>query len=318
MATLNYLNCETKRGNVGKAKCSRTPKVWIGGILIPKGYVLTAAELVDFKTTLQNRFVHDDSLQRFYPIGRFVGITDNSEEQQDFTYPDGTKEKTRDAVYDWLYQHRESRCYHTSLRKFDESQDEFDILGFDKDYFVLGTQGDDVDGNPGLAGYSLSRINVPFLTQATYDTPATMAFGISLEDGKQYNELYAEAELGSDMLKLQAIQDVDLSLLANGAAGVFTIGATVGCGATNLTEIVGADLAVAGLWVATNAQTGVAITISSVAVNASGTGYTLTLSTVDPDYPATGFINISLAAVSVLAAADLTYYESNVLRVART
>ncbi len=76
-------------------------------------------------------------------------------------------------------------------------------------------------------------------------------------------------------------------------------------------DLFSTELAVAGMWIATNASGGV-ITITTVTADPTTKGWIFALDTSDPDYPvAGGYVYINLAAPSVLTAGGVEGYESS-------
>jgi hypothetical protein len=149
-------------------------------------------------------------------------------------------------------------------------------------------------------------------------TKVTISF-IDGEDGCENLFGLPTALLTSD---LKGLNDVTLTEKSAHASNVFKIlgvsKSAVANRNVNLASTFGATLASAPLWVATVVASGVAHTITSVAVNAAGDGYDVTLDTTQFAALSSGAtIDINLAAPSVLDAAGVTEVEGIKVRVTK-
>ncbi len=109
-----------------------------------------------------------------------------------------------------------------------------------------------------------------------------------------------------------AVQNVGLTNVTPGGAsvGVFTFALSGGCGTDNLAKLYPVIMANVARYTFKNTATQAAITITSVALNATGDAFVFTLNTADPDYPTPpATIDFNLVAVSTLATAGAAYFE---------
>jgi len=318
MATINGLNCGSNILNTGIPACTFDPKEFIGAILVPKGKRFTASEVADWQNTLQTLANADDKKTRIYPIGRFVAVTDNSEDVVNETLGYGDEFAIRDGRYKWTFRVKNgSKCFHTQLRSFKGQENKFDVLFIDKQQAVMGTIIiDQTTGEPTLGGYDLSQIYVPKAKIADGSNSAMYEINFNLADEGQFNDRFGfvlETDQPFDVLKsVLGMLDVSIqNLTPSGApAGTKTLALLSGCGSAALVDLFATELSSPSLWVVKNASTGAAITITSV--TPSSVGFVLVLSTSDPDYPTGGQqLAISLAAPSVLATADVISPEGN-------
>jgi hypothetical protein len=109
-----------------------------------------------------------------------------------------------------------------------------------------------------------------------------------------------------DVDELGGIIDVKLTVAAQ-AAGQVDVLAKTKCGGVNLYDTYATELAAPGAWKLVNASTGAAGTITSVAAQDGTQSFRISA--------VTGTYKLSLADISVLTAAGVEGYESNVITV---
>jgi len=317
MATLNQIICAQNLRNTGFGDCVLDWGRIVTAIRVPKNKVFTQAELDDLQTTLAAARLAASKSNRIYPIHGFQAITDNSEETIYQTLGYGAQIPIRDGNYRWTFQYIDgAMCLTFALRTMNFSGTTYWLLGDDKDR-LFGYKKKISTGVYGMGGTPLLfHANKPKAPDGTNAAAYTVFMDINpkfLID----NMAFVQADFA--LSDITGLQDVALKQTGTSSAGVFKIQALTGCDGSNLFDLYSTELAAAGLWVVTNATTGNAITITSVAADANAKAFTITLSSSDPDYPATsgGLVNVSLADPTTLDAADVSGFESNTIQVLR-
>lgn len=328
MAYFNQTSCQRRRGNTGLGRCDSQHGPVRGLFLAPKGDGINAAGAADLQTFLRGRLQNPVYAQRWHFFGPFVEIANNDAEASTTEYQDGSQYTNRQGYYRTGYRTRNGNCAHAAYRRFADRQDEFDVIEVEETesgWKLATIEGTDANGAPLLVGQSASRIDVPNLMKATFgDAPATW-INIDFANAEEYNENYSPVAVQTKSGKNfdpvafaqnNAVKDVSIqqvsAALVNGVATIY-FGGTCG-------NVAVAQTITAALLNAFNAQTGAAITITSLtAVPGNGTGntagqYVLTLDTTDTDYPTTGGqIRVSLKDVATVFTAIAAPYESNEL-----
>lgn len=308
MSLLNQLNCISDVGNTGVGTCSLDFKKIVGAILTPKGYVIEAADLADSATLLaklQADTLASNKASRIYPVMGFVNAEDNSSGLQKQTFSYGVEAPVRDGINNWAFQFvKGGLSLLQKLRLFNKST-AFDFLFVDDENKILGTMNADGTGLQAIPSmYFWARQWKANTGAAVSEYTCEFAFL-----PKYVNEYVASVDAGFDLTtNVVGLQDVSLTGVADATSGSYNV--TAVSGGTNLGDLYDTELAAAGVWVAKNFTTGAAITVSGVTYDSATKAFVVALSKVDPDYPATGFVSINLAAPSVLAAAGVVGFES--------
>lgn len=310
MSLLNQLNCINEAGNTGVGACSLDFKKIVGAILTPKGYTIPVADMAtsaSLLAKLQADALATNKADRIYPISGFVNAEDNSTGLQKQTFNYGPEAPVRDGINNWVFQFvKGGLTLLAKLRLFNKST-AYDFLFFDDENRIMGTIGTDLDGAQVMKAIPSMYF---WAHQWKANTgQAVSEYKIEFSFLPQYiNEYVASAALEVDIpTNVVGLQDVTLTGLPDVTAGSYDVVAVAG--GANLGDLYETELADEALWVAKNFATGAAITITGVTYN-SAKGFVLALDTADPDYPASGFVTINLAAPSVLAAAGIVGYES--------
>lgn len=305
MANLNELNCLTDAGNTGIGSCPLDFKQITGAILTPKGYEISAAELADLQATLVAAATTDTKSERIFPIGNFVANTDSSEDLVVQSTNYGFKFPVREGVEDWSFQYvAGGLTLHQQLRKFNGSGHDF--LFFDAENKILGTTG----SAPGSLK-AIPNIYVWAKPWKANDGTKVAEYLLQFVFPPRFINDYvafvkADFDIQTTVLGLVAVDLLSPSV--NVTPGSYNVKALT---PSNLYDLFSAELAVAGMWEAKNAE-GAAITITTVTANPGFSGWVFALNTSDPDYPAAGgSIYINLLAPSVLAAGGVEGYESS-------
>lgn len=312
MATLNTIDCSSILRNVGTVGCGFLPDVIRGGIFIPKGMTLNAAQIADLRNTLVTLANTDDQTQRIYPFGPFSDFTDNSEDTVYETTGYGDELFVREGQYRWQFRFKDANmCQHTALGTFTNRQDSFDLLLWDKTNAILGTTKQDAEGNDVLGGFALSSINRLKMVLNSGSAVAQSWIRVTLADESEFNSrpgivIESDAPFSLDST-LKGLIDVKLTNVTpvGAGAGVKSIVAMAGCGGQNFGQLYATELADFNLYTATNVATGASIPVTAATVTPEGV-IQLTLNSASPDYPAgTGKIRIGMVAPSALAAEDI-------------
>lgn len=283
--------CSTAVGNTGVPDCTFDPKNIIGAMLIPKDKVFSQVELAAIKATLQAGTL-DAAVTRFYPIFKFTGLTDNSEEETISTKGYGNKSVNREGKYDWTFEVGNGGvCLQKKLRAFNGNR-KYKVLFFTSDRYLIGTENADT-----------------FLTGVEYDDIYAKPW--KLNDGSNdtmYHLRFMLAkpeELNDDLFALKLDFDpeanikglIDLELYEIAVeAGKATIGIRGACDKVSLYSTFDTEFAAAAMW--TCAKAGVEVTITGVVKNDTDGGW-------DVSFTGTGVHVIGLTTPALLAAAGI-------------
>ena len=307
MANLNELVCASDVANTGFGNCYLDMQQIVGAFIVPNGYKLTAAELQTLQTTLTADSKVVNKLNRIYPVGNFIQITDNSEDKTIQTFGYGGKKVTKEGSYDWTYQFTDGGlCLLKALRSFN-SNGKWSVLFYDANFNLFGTTGSE-EG----ALYGIPTEMIWAAPWKPNDGTNTAMYSIQFNFQPRFiNEDLGFFAAGSYLTEITGLQDVVLTKNTwVEATGVANVTVASKCG-TNLGEVYPSELAATGVWTAVNAVTGAAITITSVAYVSATKTFNVTIDTADGDFPAgTQGVLLNLAANSVLEAASIIGFES--------
>lgn len=308
---LNVKNCDSSVGNTGYGDCPVDLKNITGFILTPKGFTLTAAQLLTKEATLAA--LQDATLavakNRIFPVNNIAALDGNIEDPVTETLGYGDIITLRDGNYNLNFRFVQGGlCLSNALRRFNSKTVE--LLLIDANGMLFGTKvGNELksvplvnfyqkafsfnDGSGAVAGY---MTNVVF-------KPAFINENIGFVDGE--NSTFWSSLVG--------LQDVILSETSQSAVPVLKIVASTGCNGESILEEFIIELSDEANWIAKNGETGATVTITSVVI--VGKVATVTLDNEDADYPTSGTIKLSLSAPSVLYSAGIEYFESNILTI---
>jgi hypothetical protein len=311
MSILNIANCAVGGGNTGFGDCFKDLKNIVGGLLVPAGFELSAADLASPATVLaaiQAAILATASADRVYPLASFEGLTDNTEDPTIQTLGYGGLAVTREGLYNLTFQFVQGGlCLSKSLRKFNSSTRS--VLLFDSAGLLVGWKSGSV-----LKGIPLDMFyQRPFRMN---DGTNVTNYSTQLVFKPQYlNDLIGFVEMSiGDLATLRGLQDISLSETTGSNLPILKIKAKTGCAGTDLYDLFSADLADDALWTAKNSD-GEDIAITSVAVDAALKAWTVTVDSADPNYPVSGPVIISLAPPADLATAGIEGYEGLTLSV---
>jgi hypothetical protein len=308
MATvLNAFNCIPSGGNTAVPQCAVDIKSIIGCVLLPAGTQFLAATLTSeavFLAALQTATLALKP-QRAFPVQNFEEIKDNTEQPKEDTLGYGDSSIVREGYYKWDFQFiKGGFCLSKSLRKFNSQN--VDVMFVDANGLLFGLK----------VGTALQGIN----TSYTYSAPFMVNNGSKVTQYwlKFVFKPYFIDSIGFVQLNPGDFQNVvglnDVVIGSGGArvANVSLVTAAFSCGGLSLYALYSIALASASLWAGTDSVTGLPVAITSVAASATFQGWTITFNASDPNYNVGNPMNITMAAPSVLNAADVFAVESNI------
>jgi hypothetical protein len=324
MANLNEIQCATLFPNTGQGLCGYVPAPisWI--VFIPKGEVITAANAADIKAYIQGKLINNSRAARWFVFGQVAEPTDNGQDVARETLPSGAELITRERTAVWKYDFVGGTfCVQKNLLQFDNTSNLYDVLFVDANFVIRGQQTTDGTGAFAIGGYNPYNIYVHAATEQTFDATVRYSFELKFLSPKQDQATMAVIDLKNPttpvnwntVFQTYSVQNVSESNVTPGAAGsgVYHVAFLAACGNDNMATRFQTGMAASANYVVTNATTGGAITVTSVALNATKTAVIFTMDTADPDYPASGGkISIILNTISTLAAytQPMKYYES--------
>jgi hypothetical protein len=308
MAELNNLACASNVANVGFGTCYLDLKQIVGAIIVPNGYELTSIELASLQASLVADSKAANKLSRIYPIHKIVGVTANTEEKTVQTFSTGAKAVVREGKYDWTFQFVEGGlCLSNALRSFN-SNGAWSILFYDEKYVLFGRKGSTAGSLYGIpTNYLWAQ---PFTPN---DGSNTAIYAVNVVFNPEYiNEQLGYVQATSTIEDVKGLQDVNITVNSwVEATGVGNVTVMTDCG-TNLGEVYPTELVDADVWIANNASTGAAITVSTRAYVSSTKTFNITVDTADSDFPTgTQGVLLNVAANSVLEANGIVGFESS-------
>lgn len=305
MPIINQLNCGEQFRNVGHSGCDLDPKSIVGVLLFPSKQIFTQDQINNFAEVLQNFMYADNGVNRAFPISGIATITDNSGEPVVETLDNGRELFVRDSPYNFTMRYLDGAlCEHSALRTLNGQNR--NILLWTSDNMLLGAR--DTKGN---------ITTIPSIFHAQGWKPSTGSnanqylFRISF-DQKWLNESLGFVQLDFDIAQINALQDlVVVENTFNPTTGLSNVYVRTYCGATDMYDTFGTQLAVVGAWIATNASTGGTITVTTVTKDTANKRFNVTVDVNDADYPADGgAVHLKLAPPSVLATLGVEGYDS--------
>jgi hypothetical protein len=318
----------TKHANTGKASVTYDPSPIRGGFLAPvANSIITPANQTGpaLQAFIQAQLTHDDPKMRWQQIGPFEQMDDKSEAPQKQTLGYGRSFITDRGKIGLEFTYLEGGFdYHMSILNYNGAQSQYKWFEYDSTTNLIAAQALDASGN--MKGISLSQIFAYDVKEANRTTVPEYRLALMFLTNAERNENRFVLKTGFDFISAFegiGVQDVVLQNVTpvGTAAGTYHIAATVGGGAIDLVNTLQSTLAVTAAQAITNAQTGAAITITSVALNGTKTAMVIVLDKTDTDYPAVAagsYVSFGLALVSVLAGLNMKYYEATPLLVLAT
>lgn len=308
MATLNQVVCQSVLRNTGYGSCVLDIGRMKGAFRVPKGKIFLEGELANLQVALTEGTLAASKSQRIFPLHGFETATDNSEDTVYQTMGYGKQVPVRDGNYRWTFQYLDGgMCLSMALRSFNFQAS--DWLFYDDKFQLFGWRKSENGVNYGIAGVPLTfHANKFKVHDGANVTQYTVYFDI---DSYYLNDALGFVKADFPLSDIVGLQNIVLRQTGVSVAGVSQIQALTSCDYSNLYDLYSTQLASASLWTATNAVTGNAITITSVAANPNSQAFTITLSTSDTDYPATasGQVIINLVNPTLLDQANVTGFE---------
>lgn len=307
---INVANCGGTTGtfNSGAPVCDVIRDIPLGLILLDAGVELTAADMASATTFAAaiDALTRAPRGGRAYPIWDLTNFEDTSEEATKGAVGNLSNVQIQlvDAIPSFAFQHRKGELFHKQLSRAENQN--LKLLIVDKKYAVYGTQ---TSGGK-LTGFSLSEFKAQLPKFGTPAAPSNYPFSVSLSSITEYKENLAFFQGDSTLVNVSGIVDVELSLF-NQTTNVAKVLA-LALGGKNLFDLYATELAAASAWKATNVQTGVAFTITSVAASDTvNKVFTVTLdSTAYAALTAADKVTIELVAAQALETLGVDGYES--------
>ena len=308
MSILNIANCAVSAGNTGISDCAFDPKQLVGGFLVPKSFVLTAAQLLSkdlVLAALKTAVSANLPSQRIYPLPLTLTLTNNSETPVKETYGYGAQVTVRDGMYIFNQRYADGAlCLSNQLMKFNGNR--YNWIGLDSDGNIWGTKVDET-----FKGIPLNEFYNNPITLAAGDTVTQYSYDLSFN--KNYlNQDIAFVNLSlAQVQSIKGLQNIVAKQISAKPANTFTVKLITGCGGgiDDLYDLYSVQLADAVNFKITNATTGNAITITSVAAVPNSKAFLFTLDVADPDYTAGADVVLSGSTVSALVTKDVIGYE---------
>lgn len=309
----NNINCVVNRKNVGYGDCVLEPKQVIGIFKVPGSFRLDATDLQSVEATiakLRQYALYDNKGNRIYPVMQLKNPQNNSDDKTVQAFSDGTEAVVREGLQKWMHQVTAGGLgLHSALRTHNENGGY--ILILDAAFTLYGWS-----KNKGeIWGVPLNWFWADAWRPNDGANVANFSFGYAFNP-VYLNEAVGYCQLNTEVLGISGLKGIQLTEYSfDDATGVVEVNARLENGGTNMADLYGTELAAAGLWKASNAETGSAITVQTVTVVGAGESkrFQITLDDADADYPAAGSIILSMAAPSVLDAAGVEGYESDEL-----
>lgn len=303
MARLEQIQCASKSYNQGYGRCITDFGQLLYTIAIPKGRVLSEAELDDLENTLETLATADNPLQRAYLIGKFRNYENTNTEASQETLSDNKPIYTDTGTFAWNVRVLNGgTCAWKNLLKFHQAQDSFDFLHIHDGGILAGVKAKDGTGAWGMKGVAYDQVFVPNFVGATATTTNVYQMNVIVGDSAQMRELYTFVSLKDEGIDIETVmkplRDIELTAVEV-AQDTYDVTAVAGCAGGSLTDEYAVEMAAPGMWVATNSDTGGEITISSV--SATGGKFRIVFDDADPDFPVNGGkIVLNTASVSTL------------------
>lgn len=303
-----YLNAGANTG-VG-AKFSQLGFVK-GLIFVPAGKKYPTSSVAALKTAIEADILADLAYNRAYPLQGFVKPTDSSTKPVTESFPTGAVAVVNNGFYDIEYQFlRGGHNLSVAMQKNNGRDWWFFII--DDQVLLRGTDagvGFMTGINPNLA-YTPPAVMNTGTNVAVYSTRVNFT-------PDQIGVNGAFVDFSNDgglnyLTNLNGLLDVNVYQSLARAAGVLSVGANVANATVDLFAEFGSELAVIGGWRVRNTLTGKPLAVTAAATDATNGGWTVTVSSTDPNYTATaGGLQIALVGPTELDALISGGYESN-------
>src|SRR5699024_6831655 len=305
MAKLNQTVCAIDIANTGVGDCPLIPKHITGMFIVPKDFRLEPSDFDNLQEVLQDLAEDSNPSDRILPIHGFVGIEDNTEDLEVETLGYGGLAPIREGRYDLTFRMGQGGvCLLRSLRKLNGRS--LRVLLYDADGVLFGAQdGSDMVGIPLEMFYALPMT-------LSDGSSTTTSFNVRLVfDASYLNDSLAFVETKTDGFLLQEISgllDIYFMQAPGSSNPVILLTGSASCGSQNVLQEFSSELGDVGMWVATSAEDGSSVDITSVSINSEGVA-TITLDAAED-------VIINLVDVDALSSAGVKGYEGRPIRVA--
>lgn len=219
MSIFNDPGCTVINANTGLADCPFNPDKIVGMILIDKDTVFDASSHLDtvahFIAQLQALTVIAGET-RAYPIFRFDGMTDNTEDAVKTTSGYGAETFVRDGKYKLTFDmHIGGHQLQQKLRQYNKSKKK--CLLVDDSGVVYGTMNSDGD----MAGLTMDYFNAKPFKFNDGTNPATYQLEICLSKPKELNEDICYVKTDMDIEEnVKGITDVTVEYVSRASDSV--------------------------------------------------------------------------------------------------
>lgn len=305
MAVINITNCASDIKNTGFGTCTIDFGAIVGAFIMSRDVSFSEAQLADLRETLNDAAIADKP-DRIYPFHGFEALTDNTEDPTFQTMASGRQVFIKEGNYNWIMQFIDGGlCLSNKLRSFNDGN--WAALFYDQKGNLFGTREEVSGGVYVIKGVPLDTLYTFPWKANDFSNVTQYRTQFSFKPG-YVNEQIGFIQADFSLSEVKGVKDVGLIVTSPLAAGIVGVDARVSCGGDDMHSLYSSELAVVGAWVAKNKASGAAITVTTVVSNA--TGWTVTLDTTDPHYPAvTEQLTLSLASASALAALNVEGYE---------
>jgi len=295
------LNCSKNSKNTGYGSCPLDWGLFLGAFIFDSPRIFTDAELQDLATTLNEAATDDAKDARMFPIHGFLGPTDNSEAVVTEKFPYGAEAIVRDGNINWQFQFKDGgACVNNAGRTHNGQAYVLFYDRFKAKNRLIGTY------NPaGLQTIPLQYVYfAPFKLN---DGSKSTGYFVSFSFFPQYiNEEVDFIQADFDLSEIVGLKDVKVILNSfNQNTGVANVTLQTDCGSNNIYDLFHDDIDENSFTLYD--EDGVAVEITSVVGVAGNKTFDITMNT--DDFPNSGTLTLSGAAVSVIAGQGIEGYE---------
>lgn len=226
MATVNTLKNNLLSKNTGLVSKPFDPKRIAGAIITPKGYSLTAAQVVTLQTKLAADAALDTKALRIYPVSNLLDFKDNSEKPVVQSFSTGAEVTVRDGVYKFGFQFTKGgQSLQAALRAFNGAN--WDFFFVDDSNQIIGTYF--LDGTGALGIKAIPSIEIYTEAWMPNDGKKVTEYLINFKFFPKYineNRSYIALDPVADFDVLNTIvglKDVQLKVVGSATPGTYYI-----------------------------------------------------------------------------------------------
>ena len=289
---LNDPGCAINSGNSGLPGCRFDPSLIVSAILVDKDKTFTLSTAATFISDMQTLCTQTRALRAF-PIHGFTNMEDKSTEPAFKELGYGSRQKTSDGKYDFVFQlGAGGHAYHSNLMHFNDDQTKR-VLFIDSNNVVLGAK----TGAATFKGFKMEFFCAPpFKMASGKDAPALYTVEFALTNPRELNQDLAYFNLGTDPESaFQGLLDIEMVDLGAGSATKKQV-----IGVRSILDKVSLYDAYSAL-IVTNYATIFTATLSGSAANPVGCVAKPTVKGFELEFGATGAHIVTMCAASVLA-----------------